>query len=345
MVGLRQATAFHYDRDEHGQPLTAEQRERLIRPYLPEAEDSVPQESVSASPDSRQDSKVPSRKQRPKPVRHFVKSALHLLLYNLIQFIFSIYVRFRIAYHNVSKQIGSVLYYHHRSPEYIQRDVQNLSKIPRHLSIILELDENEKSPAGLEALVNDVCEVVAWSACAGVPMLSIYEKTGILKSSIPHLHRRISRTLSAYYGSSNPLKPTVSLGAPHMQSFSPPSSPPTNSTGSKSPPHLSILLLSASDGRRTLVDLTKTLAEMSQKAKIFPEDISAELIDAELTESVMGEPDLLILFGDSVVLQGYPPWQVRLTEIYYVQDNNGVGYQVFLRGLRKYAGAQMRFGS
>lgn len=96
-----------------------------------------------------------------------------------------------------------------------------------------------------------------------------------------------------------------------MQSFSPPSSPSLNAAT----PKLSILLLSASDGRRTLVDLTKTLTEMSQKNKLSPEDISAELIDAELSESVMGEPDLLMLFGDSVVLQGYPPWQVRLTEI------------------------------
>ena len=54
---------------------------------------------------------------------------------------------------------------------------------------------------------------------------------------------------------------------------------------------------------------------MSQKSKIAPEDISTELIDAEITESVMEEPDLLMLFGDSVVLQGYPPWQIRLTEI------------------------------
>lgn len=59
---------------------------------------------------------------------------------------------------------------------------------------------------------------------------------------------------------------------------------------------------------------------MSQKSKLLPEDITADLIDAELTESVMGEPDLLILFGDSVTLQGYPPWQVRLTEILYVAE-------------------------
>ena len=75
-----------------------------------------------------------------------------------------------------------------------------------------------------------------------------------------------------------------------------------------------------------------------------PNDISLDLVDAEITESVMGEPDLLVLFGPSVELQGYPPWQVRLTEIYHMQDNTGVGYQVFLRALHKYANAQMRLG-
>lgn len=108
--------------------------------------------------------------------------------------------------------------------------------------------------------------------------------------------------------------------------------------------NLSILLLSSEDGRSTLVDLTKTLTEMSQRNKLSPEDISLDLIDTEITESVMGEPDLLVLFGPYIELQGYPPWQVRLTEIFHVQDNVGVGYQVFLRALHNYAKAQMRFG-
>ena len=105
-----------------------------------------------------------------------------------------------------------------------------------------------------------------------------------------------------------------------------------------------MLLLSSEDGRTTLVDLTKTLAEMSQRKKLSPSDITQDLVDAEITESVMGEPDLLILFGPTVQLQGYPPWQIRLSEIYHVQDNNGVGYQVFLRALHNYAKAQMKFG-
>jgi dehydrodolichyl diphosphate syntase complex subunit NUS1 len=112
--------------------------------------------------------------------------------------------------------------------------------------------------------------------------------------------------------------------------------------------HLSILLLSAEDGRDSLVDLTKTLAEMSQRSKISSSDINIDLVEAEISESLMGdlmgEPDLLVLFGPTQELSGYPPWQIRLTEIFYVQDNQGVGYQVFLRALYNFAHAQMRFG-
>lgn len=92
------------------------------------------------------------------------------------------------------------------------------------------------------------------------------------------------------------------------------------------------------------MDLTKTLAEMSQCKKLLPDDVTQELVDAEITESVMAEPELLVLFGPSVELQGYPPWQARLTEIFHVEGNVGVGYQVFLRALHRFANAQMKFG-
>ena len=104
------------------------------------------------------------------------------------------------------------------------------------------------------------------------------------------------------------------------------------------------MLLSAEDGRDSLVDLTKTLAEMAQRSKISSADVSIDLVDAELTESVMGEPDLLLIFGPHVELSGYPPWQIRLTEIFHVPDNQGVGYQLFLRALHNFAKAQMRLG-
>lgn len=165
---------------------------------------------------------------------------------------------------------------------------------------------------------------------------------GILKGYVPATHKAVTRKLSSYFGSQYPV---LSIGAPHIPSMeSSDNETPTNGDTTLTTEHLTILLLSAEDGRDSLVDLTKTLTEMSQRSKLSLSDISTDLIDAELSESVMGEPDLLILFGPTVELSGYPPWQVRLTEIYHVEDNNGVGYQVFLRALYNFANAQMRFG-
>jgi dehydrodolichyl diphosphate syntase complex subunit NUS1 len=154
---------------------------------------------------------------------------------------------------------------------------------------------------------------------------------------------------------------------------------------------LTLLLLSSTDGRETLVDLTKTLADMAQHDKLSPQDISVKLIDAEIGEitspptpppaehldpscdeasvcssnspsppattaieqsTAKSEPDLLLIFGPYVKLDGYPPWQLRLTEIYCTGDKSSsitgdgeaVEYQRLLKGLWRYAKAEMRFG-
>ena len=105
------------------------------------------------------------------------------------------------------------------------------------------------------------------------------------------------------------------------------------------------MLLSSEDGRATIVDLTKTLAEMSQQGKLSPENISLDLVDTELSESTIGEPDLLIVYGPYVKLSGFPPWQLRLTEIYHARDDDGSAkYLVWLQALKNYGKAQMRHG-
>ena len=224
--------------------------------------------------------------------------------------------------------------------------------------MILELQVGDG--AGLEALLDEVAEVAAWCACVGIPVLSVYERTGALKTYIPATHRAVATKLHEYFGKG---RPSLQVRAPHVPSFLngdvSEQAAPLRDSGemfcegewfaactktSWASGHLSVLLLSFEDGRSTIVDLTKTLAEMSQHQKLLPSDISADLIDAEISESVTSDPDLLLLFGPYVNLQGYPPWQLRLTEIFHVQDNTGVEYQVFLRALHNYAKAQMRFG-
>jgi hypothetical protein len=51
--------------------------------------------------------------------------------------------------------------------------------LPKHLSVILTLEDQRRSGAGLEKLINEVTNVAAWCASAGISQLSIYEKTGM----------------------------------------------------------------------------------------------------------------------------------------------------------------------
>lgn len=46
------------------------------------------------------------------------------------------------------------------------------------MSVILELKGEERGAAGLDGLMDEVAEISAWCACVGIPMLSVYEKTG-----------------------------------------------------------------------------------------------------------------------------------------------------------------------
>lgn len=160
-----------------------------------------------------------------------------------------------------------------------------------------------------------------------------------MKQYLPEIHRAISQNLKSYFGKQHP---TLTLCAPHAQSIESTASP--TGTEGETPGHILVRLVSHEDGRDSIVDLTKTLAEMAQRNKVDPADIEPSLLDVELKESVMEESDLLIIFGPYVEFQGYPPWHLHITEVYHVPDNDGVGYQVFYSGLCKFARAQFRWG-
>lgn len=396
-VNTQLLEVYRQDVKARGRLLSPEERQRLFEPLLP---------SLSRSPSSeRQKDTGPAtrrsrRRGHRKRIRPFVKKKLYVLTYFLIHLVFGIYIRLRQIYHATFDKVLAILYYHHRTPDYIKKDVKDLSRIPEHLSVILTLKTEEDG--GLEALIDEVAELCTWSAAVDIPLLSVYERTGILKSYMTSVHELVSQKLASYFGPGS-ASPTLRVLAPNHPSVTTSNytsssglqtnghgrntngvAPPTTTTYSspQTRPHLNLLLLSAPDGRDTLVDLTRTLTEMSQSGKLSPQAITSDLINAEISTTTslptppqspllhpadtslprrprpddtigQGEPDLLIVFAPTVQLAGYPPWQIRLTEIFCVGDNGGdisgrsatrVEYQAFLRGLWKFAGAQMRFG-
>lgn len=111
-------------------------------------------------------------------VRRFLKNGLFVIVFAIMHGLFSLYIRLRQAWNIVRYQISSVLYYHHGTPEYIRRDLTGLPKMPKHLSAVLRAEEDKRPKADLERLIDEAAELATWTACADIPMLSIYEKTG-----------------------------------------------------------------------------------------------------------------------------------------------------------------------
>ncbi|KKA31150.1 hypothetical protein TD95_004864 [Thielaviopsis punctulata] len=325
-ITVRERRSYRLDEKENHGLLNEQQRLALVMRHLPDpnADDGNPWARARSSP--------------PRiGLRRFLRQQLHLLVFTLMHSVFSLCMRFRQAWHLVSYRVSSILFYHHRTPALIERDVKPLTKKPKHLSAILKM-ENAGRATDLERLINEASDLAVWTACAGIPLLSVYERTGILKGYMPQLHRAILQKFNTYYGVDYP---ALAVNAPHSE---PISSPGTGLYAQRLNNAMSILLVSEEDGRDSIVDLTKTLADMCQKGKIAPADINIELLDAELSEGIMSEPDLLLIFTPYIELSGYPPWQIRLSEMFCMQDNSSVGYQVFLNGLRKFAGAEQRKG-
>lgn len=374
---------YRQDVDTKGNTMSLEERRQLLERYLPD-----PKQLQRKSQGSKSPSRGTSQKRR---VRPYLKDKLHFLLYWLTQFLFGFYLRIRQIHSALFQKYIAIRHHHHRTPAYIQKDLKTLNRLPEHLSVILKYDDTTDD--GLETLLDEVAELSAWSAAAGIPLLSVYEKTGVLKQYMSALQELVQQKLVLYFGTP-PSTPTLRLFAPNLPSLLPSSLSESSSNGNgqvNGDQHqdtnisLSLLLLSESDGRNTLVDLTRTLAEMAQAHKLRPKDINIDLVDAEISAStsipaqpseqakavnghskvngalhkdessaLSPEPDLLIVFAPYIRLDGYPPWQIRLTEIFCVGDSGGdvsgrgrtrVEYQGFLRALWNFAGAEFRFGT
>lgn len=178
MPGLREQAAFR-----RPDTLSPTQREQLLAPYLPRepiaSRTKVPQDASYSNSNNHG-----LRFHHRQRVRPAMRHLLHLFLFTAVHVVFSIYVRLRQIYHALYDRVSAVLYYHHRTPELITRDVKPLTRVPKHLSVILHLPPEGGKKDALETLLNDACELVAWSASAGIPTLSIYEKTGTKPSSM-----------------------------------------------------------------------------------------------------------------------------------------------------------------
>ncbi|QNP99801.1 YALIA101S03e12024g1_1 [Yarrowia lipolytica] len=270
-------------------------------------------------------------------VLHTVLLVFHLA-YSLVHFVQ--YVAHRIKIRGLA-----ISYHHNRTPQLISHDVADLTKLPNHLAVIVDLQDGSEEGGGVEGLVAQISEIAAWCCGTGeIKQLSVYERTGCLKSyNIKDVYKLVEEGMRSYYGSE---MPSIKIDVPHSGAAH-----PTGESNGKvvnrkadNKNDLTIHLLSEEDGRECLVDLTKTLSELAIAKKLKPRDITVDVIDEQMNMLVVTEPELLIVFGPQLDLQGFPPWQIRLTEIYHQPDNDAVTYGVFLKALQSFASCKQNVG-
>lgn len=170
MVSSKDAEIFREDARLRGTKLTAAEREKLLKPYLPEPP------SPEMSKTSQKTKSKSKQKIKSTPIRTFLKQQLHRLIYVIIHLCLGFYIRISQTIAAVTDRVLAVTYYHHRSPELIARDVKGLSRMPEHLSVLLKLRKREED--ALQTLMDETAELAAWTTCAGIPVLSVYERTG-----------------------------------------------------------------------------------------------------------------------------------------------------------------------
>ena len=173
--GPQEVALLQPERHADGQLLSQDERERLVKTHLPSPRSNSP--SLTRDRPSRLTFSHAWHRPRVRPT---LAVLLYKALFILVQLGFSCYIRMRQACHAILAHALAIIYYHHRSPDLILRDVKNLDRLPKHLGITLDLQNEGTSDAvdGVSKLISEVAEVAAWGACAGIPMLSVYEPTG-----------------------------------------------------------------------------------------------------------------------------------------------------------------------
>ncbi|KAK9448442.1 Decaprenyl diphosphate synthase-like protein [Limtongia smithiae] len=252
----------------------------------------------------------------------------------LLHIALSVVLFVRKRYYITKNNFLAFMYHHHRTPQLIAQDIKGLQKTPKHVGIILRYEKSEEG-GGIDGLMEQVADVTSWCVGAGITSLTVYERTGKLNRMHEATANLIVRTLRSYYG---PTIPTFRLHTPHDgdKAYFPEVMETT--------PDINISFISHEDGREFLIGLTKEFADKAIKGEMDPSKVDVDTVDALCKQRTVAEPELVVLFGPILDLDGFPPWQVRLSEIYYAPYNHDVTYNIFLRGIRQYANCKVNIG-
>ncbi|XP_064405142.1 dehydrodolichyl diphosphate synthase complex subunit nus1-like isoform X2 [Halichondria panicea] len=206
--------------------------------------------------------------------------------------------------------------------EAIQEDANTLNKIPLHIAILVNSREEQLN-------LDDLARLVVWALASGINTVSLYSPNDTLNEKLITLRQCIVRHHQVMFSPPVPLVEVTEL--PQL-------------SASSCPGH-TVLVLSPKDGRQRLTELARKLSTSVLKRQIRVTDVDCHLLTDKLVlSSNIPDPDLALVCGGTSSTLGFPPWQLRLTEIQTLQGHGKVTYQDFFQSLQRFAKCQQRYG-
>jgi len=243
-----------------------------------------------------------------KPLLMLILALIHRIFDVLVQiwmFTSTSIKKFTQRHHNIQQDFNAIR----------NASLATLTKKPNHIAIAL-----------LEPKISlqEVAKLIVFCVASGSKGISLYDVKGFLKSYQNELKDHVKYFVKF-------LDQDIYLDWNKL------SNQPEKGT--------TVCLLSREDGQADIVQAAKKVASNIANGNMNIEEVNEGLLEAYLGSSKgLPDPEILLRFGLSHSNQGYPPWQLRLSEIHDIDTHHGVSSRDFFNVLLKYSKCEQRFG-
>eukprot|EP00123_Amoebidium_parasiticum_P014247 comp22410_c0_seq1/m.33518 comp22410_c0_seq1/g.33518 ORF comp22410_c0_seq1/g.33518 comp22410_c0_seq1/m.33518 type:complete len:267 (-) comp22410_c0_seq1:247-1047(-) len=216
--------------------------------------------------------------------------------------------------------------------QHIKDTTRPFGKLPKHMGIILASDdEAAKFPA------EDLARVVTWCMVHDVQCLSIYDCSGNVKRNHHILEKELAARHAFFFGKNTAEHSYTVLS--RVEEL------PSLAFDGKATEQHKVLLLSADNGRNDVVAAARRLCVAVERKECTAESITRQMIEKNLAATAgLPDPEVALVLGPVKSLDGFLPWQSRLTEIYQLPRLRGLPYTSFLAALQAYDRCVQRLG-
>lgn len=251
---------------------------------------------------------------------------LYGFLHSLLSLIFSLLVYISYYFKLTKRKLGDI-FNDQPTENDIKKDIATLRNLPRHISfLVLEPEIN----------FNILARVVVWSVAAGISYLSVYDPQGILKRKRKEFYHELLQIRQEFLGAQYEI---------HLSDKNNSEQSITNGTANKSARKVFVSVFSKEDGKQNIVRTAKkfccSINNKECKSKIMNVEYFSGLLKGS---DAFPDPDLALRFGPTDILNGYLPWQIRLTEFISIPSLDVMNYKLLLKTLQRYSKCEKRLG-